>query len=136
MASLCKLDNFLAWDRTLYHCPVNPETFVEIIDVSGTRKTGKASLFYWFYQGWSQDIAHYRVVRNTALQYILSLRPALPMSIETPCTVASNSEVRRWLQNKAVLINGEPFEPTEEMPPIIYSLVFFPKSLKRKTTLL
>lgn len=70
----------------------------------------------------------------TALQFILSLRPALPMSIERPCTQASNSEVRRWLQQRAVLVNGSPIAPDAELPDV-RSLVFFPKAARRTTLL-
>lgn len=59
----------------------------------------------------------------------------IPMSIERTCTVASGSEVRRWLKNKAVLINGETPGPEDEVTFPIRQLVFFPKS-KRKTTVL
>lgn len=59
----------------------------------------------------------------------------IPMSIERPCTVASGSEVRRWLKNKAVLINGQTPGPEDEVSFPINQLIFFPKS-KRKTTVL
>lgn len=76
----------------------------------------------------------------TALQYILSLRPALPMSAEKPggkdkpCSAASNSEVRRWISDGTVLFNHEKCKPEEEIDFPIHSLVFFPRS-KRRTTL-
>lgn len=129
-------DHFLKWDTKFYNCPLPANTQVEIIDASGTRRQGKASQFYWFYQGWSQDIAYYRVMRQSVLHYLLGLRPALPMSVETPCTIATNGEIRRWLQNKAVYINGKPASANDEMPETVESLVFFPKSALRKTTLL
>ena len=72
----------------------------------------------------------------TALQYILSLRPALPMSAESPCTHASNGEIRRWLQQGAVLCNGERLEPNEPIDFPVFSLVFFPKSANRRTTII
>jgi hypothetical protein len=69
----------------------------------------------------------------TVLQYLLGLRPALPMSREKPCTVASNSEVRRWIPEGSVLINGQKWAADEEMPPMVWSLVFFPRSPNRTT---
>lgn len=73
------------------------------------------------------------------LQYVLSLRPALPLSREKPggkdkpCSIASNSEVRRWIGDGSVLLNGERWMADEEMPPLVWSLVFFPKSKHRTT---
>lgn len=69
----------------------------------------------------------------TALEYLISLRPALPMSVEQPCRVASNGELRRWLRDGAVLVNGERWEAAEEIAPIRWSVVFFPRSQRRCT---
>ena len=75
------------------------------------------------------------------LQYLNNLRPALPLSREKPCTKEnpatppSNGELRRWIKDGAVLINGERWMPEEEMPPMVWSLVFFPKSAISRTTL-
>lgn len=69
------------------------------------------------------------------LSYLNNLRPAIPYSAEKPCTQCSNSELRRWLQNGSVLINGEKAAWDEEIDYPVFSLVFFPKSEKRKTTL-
>lgn len=41
---------------------------------------------------------------------------------------ASNSELKRWLQNKAVVINGEPLDWNEEMDFPVISVVLFPRS--------
>lgn len=69
------------------------------------------------------------------LQYFLGLRPALPMSIEKPCTPMSNGELRRHMQQGGVLVNGEKVTPDEPMDFPVFSLVFFPNSPKRRTTL-
>lgn len=75
------------------------------------------------------------------LQYLLSLRPALPLSREKPggkdrpWTPPSNSEVRRWIQDGSVRINGERWAPDEDMPQMVWELVFFPRSEKNRTTL-
>lgn len=70
-----------------------------------------------------------------ALEFLLSLRPALPFSIEKPCQLATNSEVRRWCNNRAVRINGEFVGWDDGIKFPITDLVFFPQSRKRKTTL-
>ena len=69
------------------------------------------------------------------IQFLNSLRPAIPMSVEKPCTLASNGELKRWCNDKAVIINGEPVSATEEIDFPVFSLVFFPKG-KRKTTVI
>ncbi len=76
-----------------------------------------------------------------ALQYLISLRPAIPLSQEKPggkdkaCSQASNSEIRRWIEQGAVLFNHERMKPDEPIDFRIYSLVLFPKSAKRVTLL-
>ncbi len=57
------------------------------------------------------------------------------MSAEKPCTPASNSEVKRWIKDGSVTINGERWAPDELAPDLRWSIVFFPKSAKRRTTL-
>ena len=71
----------------------------------------------------------------TALEYLNNLRPAIPMSAERPCTQMSNGELRRHMLQGAVLINGERIEPNELIDFPVFSLVFFPKSINRKTKL-
>jgi hypothetical protein len=71
----------------------------------------------------------------TALQYLNNLRPAIPMSAERLCTEMSNGELRRHMLQGAVLINGERIDPNELIDFPVFSLVFFPKSTNRKTTL-
>jgi hypothetical protein len=76
------------------------------------------------------------------LQYLNGLRPALPLSREKPITKEkpasppSNGELRRWIRDGSVVINGERWQPEEEMPPMVWSLIFFPKSAKSRTTLI
>lgn len=71
----------------------------------------------------------------TSLEYLQSLRPAIPMSTETPCTHASNGELKRWMLNGAVILNGCRLNLSDTVEPaLVHSLVFFPKS-PRKTTL-
>lgn len=81
------------------------------------------------------------VERMTALQWLNSLRPALPLSIENPPTKEntaqpmSNGELKRHMQQGGVLVNGERIAPDEHIDFPVFSLVFFPKSAKRRTTL-
>ena len=72
----------------------------------------------------------------TALQFLHSLRPAIPMSTESPCTHMSNGELRRLVQQGAVLCNGERLDPNELIDFPVFSLVFFPKSANRRTTII
>lgn len=60
--------------------------------------------------------------------------PFCPWSVERTGK-ATNSEKRRWLQNKAVIINGERPGPDDSITYPITELVFFPKG-KRKTTMM
>ncbi len=69
------------------------------------------------------------------LTWLNNLRPALPYSIEQPCKPMSNGELRRHMQQGGVLVNGERVSPDEPMDFPVFSLVFFPKSPTRRTTL-
>ena len=71
-----------------------------------------------------------------ALAWLNSLRPAIPMSIEAPCKVMSNGELRRHMQQGGVLISGRRVTPDQEIEFPVTSLVFFPKSTNRKTTII
>ena len=53
-------------------------------------------------------------------------------SIEA-CKKASNSELKRWLENKAVVVNGEPLQWDEVMDFPINSMVLFPNGARRCT---
>ncbi len=70
-----------------------------------------------------------------ALAFLLSLRPALPMSLERPCTQASNREIKQWMRDGAVLMDGTPLREDEFVTGEVESLVFFPNSKKRRATL-
>jgi len=63
---------------------------------------------------------------TTALEYLNGLRPAVPYSVEKPCTLPSNGELKRWLKDGAVQVNGEPLRVEDNMNFPIFSLVFFP----------
>lgn len=71
----------------------------------------------------------------TALQFLNQLRPALPMSVEQPCKPMSGGELRRHMEQGGVLFNGEKVTPNEPIDFPVFSLVFFPKSINRKVTL-
>jgi hypothetical protein len=70
----------------------------------------------------------------TAYEYLKRF-DHLPMSIERPCTIPTNSEIRRWLKQSAVIINGKRPKPSDEIEFPITELVYFPKG-KRKTTVI
>lgn len=65
-----------------------------------------------------------------ALNFVLSFGP---FPSREKAGNASNSEVRRWFQNKAIICNGEALEFQEEMDFPIISFVLFPKSFNRIT---
>lgn len=70
-----------------------------------------------------------------AVEYLTKL-PWLPRSTEGRISKAtSNSEVRRWLNKRAVRINGVYPKAGDKINFPIKELVFFPKS-KRKTTMM
>lgn len=66
----------------------------------------------------------------TALSTLLSLHEVCHFQTKEGRKVgrASNSEIRRWIQNKAVLFNGESVELNEEIDFPVFSLVLFPKN--------
>ncbi len=58
------------------------------------------------------------------------------MSIEQKGEKASNSEIKRWLNQGAIHVNSQVINAKDPWPPAIRSLVMFPKSLKRRCTLI
>lgn len=70
------------------------------------------------------------------LTWLNGLRPALPYSSAKPTTVVSNSELRRCMLNGSILVNSERITHDEPMDFPVFSLVFFPKSKERKTTII
>jgi len=77
-----------------------------------------------------------------ALQYVLAMSVACGgfFSMERPCTKATNSEIRRWMQSgvkSAVVINGQDIhDPNMQIELPVRSFVLFPNSTKRRITLL
>lgn len=57
------------------------------------------------------------------------------MSVEKPCTKASKSEIKRWLDQNGVEVNFQSIKPNDEWPIVLKSLVLFPKSKNRRSTL-
>jgi hypothetical protein len=72
---------------------------------------------------------------TTVLQWLISLKPAIPMSKEKPCSVASNSEIRRWCRDKSVILDGKAVTAEEVVDFPVTSLVLFPKSKNNRCTL-
>ena len=70
----------------------------------------------------------------TAIQYLLQIpREWLPWSVETPKQRPTNSELRRWLRNKSVQINGTRPAEHDDVGSRVWECVFFPKSERRCT---
>lgn len=65
-----------------------------------------------------------------AWQFLLSLHEVCHFQTREGKKVgrASNSELKRWIQNKAFLVNHEPVEWNEPIDFHIYSVVLFPKN--------
>lgn len=59
----------------------------------------------------------------------------IPMSVESPCTKPSGSEIRRWCDQGAVVINGKPHRSKDEVEFPVTNMIFFPKG-KRRTTVI
>lgn len=71
----------------------------------------------------------------TAFEAILYLG-VIPASVENPPAKASNSEIRRWLDQQSVIINGKKPKAKDIVEFPITQLIFFPKSPKRRTTVI
>jgi hypothetical protein len=65
----------------------------------------------------------------TAFQFLMNLHSVCHFQMREGKRVgrASGSEVKRWIQNKAVVINGEHVAPDELIDFPVFSLVLFPK---------
>ena len=71
-----------------------------------------------------------------AIEFLKSLpRSWLPRSLDNGIREPSNSQLFRWLKDKAVIINSKTPLPLEEIDLPINELVFFPSS-KRRTTII
>ena len=73
------------------------------------------------------------------LQFLKNLGPALPLSDvknkDGSYKPMSNSEIRRLCEQRGVLFNAEAVAFDEEVDFPIFSLVIFPKSDKKRVTL-
>jgi len=71
----------------------------------------------------------------TAYEYLCSVQRFLPASREVKNLggLVGKSEIKRWLENKAVLINGRRPAWKDMISFPIFELVFFPNSPSRTT---
>lgn len=69
------------------------------------------------------------------LIYLVNNGIYLPCSTEKSPEKASNSEVKRWLEKKSVIINGQKPGPKDIIQFPITELIFFPKGARRTTYL-
>ena len=59
------------------------------------------------------------------------------MSVETPCSTPSKSEIKRWLNQSSVCINGKrPKAAEDDVEFPVTEIVFFHKSKTRRTTMI
>jgi len=70
-----------------------------------------------------------------AYEFITSLNHVPMVMNGNKAIKASKSEQRRWLQNKAVVINGVKPGPDDEIQFPVTSLIFFQKSIERRCTM-
>jgi hypothetical protein len=69
----------------------------------------------------------------TALQYMTRINAMGPFWNYDENKPASNSALRRWLEQGAILFNSERIMPLDLIDFPIYSLVMFPKGKRRCT---
>jgi hypothetical protein len=73
---------------------------------------------------------------ETALQFFIRLNKLAPFWNHEEKKHASNSFLQRKIKEGAILFNGERMEPNELIDFELFSLVMFPKSDKKRCTLL
>lgn len=73
----------------------------------------------------------------TCIQYLRSLHDVCKFSSqERGPGPASGSELQRWLRSGSLMINGAAVQPGDPLPFPVRSVVLFPKSKKRRCTIL
>jgi hypothetical protein len=73
---------------------------------------------------------------KTALQALMEINKVCHFSSnEKKGEKASNSELRRWLDQSSIEVNFTPIKANDPWPPVIKSIVMFPKSAKKRCTL-
>ena len=69
-----------------------------------------------------------------AIEYLKALpRDWLPKSVGHGIRPPSNTELRTWLKEGAIIINGAKILPNDEITFPITELIFFPKGIRRTT---
>jgi 23S rRNA-/tRNA-specific pseudouridylate synthase len=63
-----------------------------------------------------------------AWQFMLDLNQVCHFMSRERTGKASNSEIKRWLQNQAIRFNGEPVKWDEPIDFPVHSVVMFPKN--------
>lgn len=71
----------------------------------------------------------------TAIQFMARLNTMSPFWNHEENKHASNSVLRRWIEQGAILFNGRRMMPNDTIDFVIDSLVMFPKSEKKRCTL-
>jgi hypothetical protein len=72
----------------------------------------------------------------TAFAFLKYLKKEFHLPFSTENSIKgepSNSEIHRWLENKAVIINNESPKPEDIIKFPITSLIFFPGGTRRTT---
>lgn len=74
-----------------------------------------------------RDPDDYIIPHVTALDFILRIHRLWPWWSRELKDFASNSEVKRWLENSAVRFNGRALKPKDVLDFPLYSVILFPK---------
>lgn len=72
----------------------------------------------------------------TALQFMIRLNEMSKFWNHEEKKPASNSVLRRWIEQGAILFNGERMLPNENVDFPLFSVIIFPKSESKRITLL
>ena len=64
----------------------------------------------------------------TCWQWLMDINKVCSFMSRERSGKASNSELKRWIQNKALVINGETVEWNEAMDFPLISIVLFPRN--------
>ncbi len=79
----------------------------------------------------------FKIKAHEFLKNFFTLHPqARPLRPEKGGIPASNSDLRRWLENHSILVNGDKPGPADLVALPVTELVFFPKNPKTRITML
>lgn len=76
-------------------------------------------------------------VEHTAFKAICLINEVCQfMSNEKKGEKVTNSELRRWFESGSIEVNYQPIKADDPWPPFIKSLILFPKSVNKRSTII